>query len=265
LIDREYPTEFLDFVDGLYAADSFEDAFKTFESHILKLGFDGVLYTYIPRILLDSNLSEKPVYEVSTDYCPGYLNHYAEARFDQIDPMIRAVNEGVSEPIDWWGDICAAYMEQQPASKAVLATASDYGIKHGLTLPLMSESRGAAGASFISEEHRGFGTLLDERQKHVERCTRLFHNMVISDACYIGNFAKPLIKSLSDTERKLVIGLAEGKTSKEISQELNKSNKYLEQVMISVRKKLSNDADSSVINRNQLLYYAGLLNILEHN
>lgn len=265
MINHEYPSDFLDFVDGLYSADSFESAFAIFESHVLKLGFEGVLYTYIPRILLDSDLSEKPVYSVSTDYCPAYLSHYTEARFDQLDPLIRAVNDGVSEPIDWWGEVCADYIEQKPASRSVLATAFDYGIKHGLTLPLMSGARGAAGASFISEENHGFDTLVGERLKQLKLSTRLFHSMVLSDACYMGNFAKPLLQSLSDTERKFVIGLAQGKSTKALSQQLNRSNKYLEQVMISVRKKLSGDVDqkSEVITRNQLLYYAGLLSILD--
>jgi len=265
LIDREYPKEFLDFVNGLYSADSFESAFAVFESHVLKLGFGGVLYTYIPRVLLDSNLSEKPVYSVSTDYCPGYLSHYTEARFDQLDPLISAVNDGVTTPIDWWGDICSSYIDQNPASRPVLTTASDYGIRHGLTLPLMSGARGAAGASFISEENRGFDTLVGERLQQLKLCTRLFHSMVLSDACYMGNFAKPLLQSLSNTERSFVIGLAQGKSTKELSQQLNRSNKYLEQVMMSVRKKLSGDVEqkSDVISRNQLLYYAGLLSLLD--
>ena len=265
VIDQNYPVEFLDFVEGLYSADTFDAAFSVFEAHVLKLGFDGVLYTYIPQILLDSNFSKKPVYEVSIDYCPGFLNHYVEARFDKLDPLIRAVDDGVSVPINWWGDICADYMDQVPASESVLATASHYGIRNGLTLPLMSGARGIAGASFISHERIGFDKLLDERIKHLILSTKLFHSMVVSEAGYAANFAQPLLQSLSETERKFVIGLAHGKTTKELSAQLNRSNKYLEQVMISTRKKLSGNPErkDEIISRNQLLYYAGLLNILE--
>lgn len=265
LIDQNYPVEFLEFVEGLYAADTFDAAFSVFEAHVLKLGFDGVLYSYIPQIMLDCSLSKKPVYQVSTDYCPDFLDHYTEARFDKVDPLIMAVDDGVSAPIDWWGDICAAYMAREPTSESVLATASHYGIRNGLTLPLMSGARGIAGASFISYERTGFDKLLEERIKHLTLSTKLFHSMVVSEANYAANFAQPLLQSLSETERKFVIGLADGKTTQELSDQLNRSKKYLEQVMISTRKKLSGNPDQKdqVISRNQLLYYAGLLNILE--
>ena len=264
-MSQSYPGSFLDFVAGLYAAESFENAFKLFEEHVQVLGFEGVLYTYIPRIMLDSNLPVTPVFAVSNDYCPAYLDHYTEARFDQLDPMIRAVSDGVMTPIDWWGDICADYISRDPASRSVLATAEHYGIRNGVTLPLMSGARGIAGASFISYEQQGFDVLLEERVRQLKLSARIFHSMVVSDSGHAGHFAKPLLQSLSETEKQFVFGLARGQTVKELSVDLRRSTKYLEQVMISVRKKLSDNSGQGnrIINRNQLLYYAGLLNILE--
>ena len=259
-------TDLGDYAQSLYRVDNFEEAFGLFEKEVLKLGFAGVLYTYIPQVLIDSHFSVNPVYEVSRDYCPDYLEHYTSERFDKNDPLIKAVASGVSEPIDWWGDICQEYMGESAESKEVIATSRHYGITNAVTLPLMAGQGGISGASFISDETRLFPELLDKQLDSLTVCTNLFHSMVRSNACYTGRFAKPLLASLSDTEKRFLIGLALGKTPGQIAVELNTSDKYLEQVMIKIRQKLSGvkNNESPVINRNQVMYYAGLLNILEH-
>ena len=52
----------------------------------------------------------------------------------------------------------------------------------------------------------------------------------------------------------------------QIAADMKKSEGYLEQVLLKIRRKLSGVGkhEPPKINRNQLLYYAGLLNILEH-
>jgi len=117
-------SDFQLFVSNLYEANDFEQAFNVFESQVLKLGFDGVLYTYIAD------------------------------------------------------------------SAEVINTAKDYGINNGVTLPLLSGQSGIAGASIISEETKAFSKLLDSRIEILTLCTRLFHNMVLSNAPYKAEFSK---------------------------------------------------------------------------
>lgn len=257
-------TDLGEYVTQLYNAHSFDEAFNIFHNQVLKLGFEGVLYTYIPQVLLNSNFTRAPVYQVSSTYSPAYIKHYAEARFDKHDPLIKAVMDGVTEPVDWWGDINKHYMNNK-ASQEVIATSSCYGISNGITLPLMSEVRGIAGASFISSESRFFCMLKDERLDTLKLCTRLFHKFIVSDAVYVGHFLKPLLDSLSKTEREFLFGLTQGKQPSEISYELNKSEKYLEQLMLKLRRKFSgvSGEDSPTLNRNQILYYAGLSGLIE--
>jgi len=258
-------SDFHGFVSNLYEAQNFEQAFKHFESEILNLGFDGVLYTYIPRLLINNRFQVNPVYHVSQDYSPQYMNHYTEARFDRTDPLVKAVDDGVSEPISWQGDVCRSYMTADSNSAEVIETARDYGIHNGITLPLLSGNTGIAGASVISEETTAFNKLMESRIETLQLYTRLFHNLVLSNAPFKSEFVKPLLGSLSNTEMQLLIGLAKGQSPAQIAYELGKSEGYLEQVMIKLRRKFSGvDTDESpLINRNQLLYYAGLLNILD--
>jgi len=254
-----------DYVQALYQVDGFESAFSVLENATDKLGFGGVLYTYIPKVLIDSNFTTNPVYKVSSEYSPAYLEHYTAARFDRHDPLIKAVNKGVTAPISWWGDICTSFTSNDKASKEVIATSKDYGISNGVTLPLMCGQRGISGASFITDENQKFEQLLEDKIDSLTLYTKLFHSMVTSNAVFMGQFIKPLLASLSDTEKKYLVGLASGKSPTQIAAELNRTEKYLEQVMLRIRRKLSGvgSEDTPVINRNQLLYYAGLLNILE--
>lgn len=255
-----------DFVEALYQTENFEQAFRVYEKHVLKLGFEGVLYTYIPRILLDSNFGREPIYKVSQNYSPAYIKHYFDARFDRNDPLIRAVKNGTTEPIDWRGELCKSYMNEEKTSQAVIETARDYGIVNGLTLPLMSGEQGIAGASFISRDAQYYyNKHKNENLEQLKLCTKLFHDMVISHTYHMNHFIQISFKSLSETEKQLLQKLAQGKSAARISFELSKSEKYLEKVMLRIRQKLSGVStdDAPKINRNQVMYYAGLLNLLK--
>jgi len=252
-----------DYVESLYQTENFEDAFEIFNKEVKSLGFEAVLYTFIPKIMVDQSL--KPVYAVSGDYCPEYINHYNSARYDLTDPLIEAVVNGESQPIDWWGGVLEKYANTKN-SREVINTAKSYGIKNGLTIPLMSGDKGISGASFISSETRSsFLKLLQTNQQHLKLRTEIFHNMVVSNSQFTGEFIRPILESLSDTEKSLLAQLAKGKNNRQIACDLNRSEKYLEQVMLKIRRKLSgvNQNDAPTVNRNQVLYYAGLLNMLE--
>ncbi len=254
-----------EYVESLYQAENFEQAFAIFEKHVFKLGFEGALYTYIPRPLLDSNFFCEPIYKVSKDYCPSYLKHYFDARFDRHDPLIKAVKNGTMDPIDWWGEISKSYMNENKDSEEVIATSRHYGIANGITLPLMSEERGISGASFISSDRQLYGELKKENLNKLKLCTKLFHDMVISNVSHLSHFVKPALSSLSNTEKRLLQKLAQGKPISKIADELCKSERYLEKVMYRTRQKLSGISADEIpkINRNRVLYYAGLLNLLD--
>lgn len=259
--------DFTDYVASLYACSTFSDAFKLFEAQASKLCFDGVLYTFIPRVIMDSRFSFMPVYEVSENYVPDYLSHYAEARYDRVDPLIKCVESGVEQPISWWGPTCRSFMDECSASYEVIATARDYGVNNGVTVPLLSGPKGVAGASFISREDKHFDLLLSENLPMLQLCSKLFHGFVTTDEKIPNHFARPLLAGLSKTELQLLRGLAHGQSMAAIATDINRGVKYMDQVMLNLRRKMSGVGreESPTINRNQLLYYAGLLNVLEHS
>ena len=253
-----------DYAEALYSANDLDAAFATLEKEVVGLGFDCVLYTYIPSTLVNSSLSAKPLIQVSTDYSPDYRAHYEDARFDRDDPLIKAVMDGVSKPIDWWGEVCGSYMQKDPKSYEVMTVSRDYGMNNGVTLPLLCEQQGIAGASFISEEKSCYEVLLRERLPQLQAITQMYHNLVLANSGYFGNFIRPVFASLNNMEVHYLAGLAAGKSQSELAAELHRSEKYLEQVMLKIRRKVSGVGpfDKPAMNRNQLLYYAGLVNII---
>jgi len=255
-----------EYAAALYGADDFNSAFGVLEKEVYRLGFEGVLYTYIPGALIQSKLAAKPLYKVSSDYSPKYLSHYENARFDRHDPLISAVMDGVKQPIDWKGDVCEIYMQNDYRSREVIEVAQGYGISNGVTLPLLSGQQGIAGASFITSEKGGFITLLQERLPQLQMATSMYNNLVLANNGYLGNFIRPVFASLNNLEVRFLAGLAAGKSQSAMASELCRSEKYLEQVMLKMRRKVSGVGpfDRPTINRNQLLYYAGLVNIINH-
>lgn len=254
-----------DFAESLLGANDIQAAFNIMSAEANRLGFEAALYTYIPKIIVDTENALMPVFQVSDNFSQGYLSHYEEARFDKNDPLIKAVNDGISDPIEWWGDLCKSYMAADTKSQEVMEVSRDYGINNGVTLPLHSSQQALAGASFIVGEKSGFNSLLNERLPQLHLVASLYSNLVLANAGYIGKFITPVFASLNSLEIQLLAGLAQGKNPKDIARELSRSSKYLEQVMSRIRRKVSgvSEFEKPTINRNQLMYYAGLANIIE--
>lgn len=258
--------ELIEYAESLKCAQNLDVAFGLFEQQAHRLGFDGVLYTYIPNVIVNAEVAASPLYQVSHHYSPKYLKHYEEARFDRDDPLINAVIDGCSRPIDWAGDICESYMQRETKSREVMNVARDYGIQNGVTIPLMSGQQGISGASFITSERGGFSTLLEERVDELKDVTSLYSDLVLANTGYFSDFVKPIFSNLNRLELQLLAGLALGKCPAAMASELSRSEKYLEQVMLKIRRKVSGVGphDRPTINRNQLMYYAGLVNIISY-
>lgn len=255
-----------EYAEALYSADDFDVASKLLEQEVQRMGFDAVLYTYIPNALAQTEHSAKPHYQVSSQFAPSYLAHYEDARFDRSDPLIKAVTDGIKQPINWTGDICESYMQSDNKSREVIEVAREYGIRNGVTIPLLSGQQGLAGASVINGDKGGFTILLDEKLPELQIVINMYHNLVMANSGYLNNFIKPAFACLNSLEIRYLAGLASGKSQAVMAAELCRSEKYLEQVMLRMRRKISgvDVLEKPVINRNQLLYYAGLANIIKH-
>jgi hypothetical protein len=108
--------------------------------------------------------------------------------------------------------------------------------------------------------------LLQDRLPQLQLVTNMYSNLMLANAGYTSKFITPLFESLNSLEIKFLAGLADGKSQADMAKTLCRSEKYLEQVMLKIRRKVSgvSQFDKPTINRNQLMYYAGLANLIEY-
>ena len=255
-----------DFLEQLYRARRFDEAFAAFDRQVTSLGFEGVLYTFIPQLAIDFRFPQRPVYAVSGGYDPDYLDHYAQARFDRDDPIVKAVANGRMQPLDWWLEVDKGQMATR--EKAVIVTArEDYRLINGLTLPMLCDTRGVAGVSVVSSETGAlYDQLKAERMRSLRISSIAFHGFVMSNSALVKPFLQPLLASLNPTERRLLARMAAGRSVQQIATDMNSSVRYLDKVLRHAREKFSGVTaeHGSKVNRNQLLYYLGLMNLLDH-
>lgn len=253
-----------DYIDALMKADSFKSAFDAFQVEVIRLGFDGALYGIIPEAILQSKFRVKPVYEVTSDYAPSYLSHYWEAEFYKHDPLIEALQAGVTQTLDWDDALCKKFIMRDISSQEVINEARVHGIRHGLTIPLMADARGVAAATIISRDRLSFPKLKQAVLADLEVRTSLFHNRVMASPNYTDVFAEPLLSMFNTKQLGYVLGMASGLSTEDIAWSLGTSVGYLEQSMLKLRRKLSgvSEFEPATINRNQVMYAAGMLNLL---
>lgn len=254
-----------DYVEALFKADSFQAAFDVYQQEVVSLGFDGVLYSIMPTAIIQTAFEIQPVFEVSSGFDTRFLAHYWDARFYKHDPLIQALQEGVQQTMDWDSDVCAGFITRNAASQEVMAVARTYGLANGLTVPLMNDERGLAAATVVSRESTGFASLKHSALSELEMRTSLFHNLVMARPAYTNIFSRSLLDSLNTKQLGYVLGLASGLSTEDIAFSLGTSVGYLEQSMLKLRRKVSGvgDFEPATINRNQIMYTAGLMNLLQ--
>lgn len=260
-------TDLNDYVELLYQTENFEQAFTVLERCAHESGMDGVFYIYIPRFPLDSGSARKPAFNVSHNLSPACITDLFDNGFDQPEwPDSSQLNTPVNstmELIEWRKKSCKNC--QQKKSHAISQSTVSNSIASGITIQLMSGEKGIAIAGFVRCHSQIDGKNKKQVFDKLVLCAKLFHSMILSSLRHIGHFLRPVLNGFNDTEKYFLQKLAQGKSMTQISHELGKSEKYLDRVMLRIRQKLSGvRADESPkINRNQVLYYAGLLNLFD--
>lgn len=254
-----------EFAYKLCYTTSFDEAFSLFQQHMQQLGFDHMLYTFIPRISLDNPNKHQPKLMVSESY-KQYLNYYQEANLAQNDYTIKLIDQGSKRPLDWWEDIRNKLLT--PAEKEVVEVARhDYHMKNGLTIPTLVGEKGIAGASLISmDDDRFFQTLKEESMTLALTSTALFHNHTMANSFEFSPFIQPLIDNLNETEKKIVNCLPKGLPVNHIAADVGRSTGYTEKVIRNLRIKMGGETPEHKprISTRLLTYYIGLMNLSEY-
>ena len=245
------------FLRQLYATTTFDGAFDVYDQQAQDLGFEGMTYAFAPKLYLDANMPVMPILKISNSRSPAFIKHYIDAGFEKDDFTIQAIIQGRKNRLDWWEEDKKNILSK-PQRKIIITAKEDYKIHNGITIPTMNNSRGSAGSSVISSEKNGcYQKLVTENFQTLETCAQVFHEHVMSNSHMLLYFLSPILDQLTKTERQLLPFLTSGKPMKSISLSSTNSQKYAEKLVSRIRKKFGN------INKGQLIYYIGLLQILD--
>jgi hypothetical protein len=255
-----------DLLESLLLAEDFHTAFAIFQEDILASGVDGVLYTYIPQPFLDNRLSSKPIYHMSDGFSVDHLIRFARerhARQGLLTGELSELGEETVDCVDWLAGIWETSETQYTSLQECIDVPLD-AVKHSVTVTLMSDGRGVAGANFTYDS-RKLHDQLDDHLNALKLKAKMFHCLVLSNSGFMSEFVKPWAESFNPIHLNYIRGLIEGKKTFAIAYEMGTSQGYMEQILVRLRRKLSGvgNSESPTISRNQILYYAGLLNLLE--
>ena len=240
-------------MEELDQADELQSMFTALENAACRLGFDGVLYSYVPSVVSESLEKYSPVFIKTDSYDNAYIQHYMEAGFAEHDFTVKRISAGVLQPINWWQEV-----ENKTLSckeKHIIDVARhDYHLCHGATIPTLYNIDGAAGISVISlDRSQSFTTLYQNNLKSLRTIGRHFSDRVLLSAKYRGGFYLPFLQKLSATQQQVLKGLALGQHLKKIAADLNISYRYACNVVDQLREKFGH------VSRERMMYMAGLM------
>jgi len=244
------------FVQRLYDSKTLNDKFSTLESEVLASGFDGVVYTFIPK-LSRLTASLKPVFLFSEKHA-DLLEYYQKHDYSRHDFTIRLVEEGKMDIIDWWAEAEKIILSKKEKEVALMEK-EYFGITKGITFPTLSSDIGIAGVSIISLKKEYINKEIDPALlQHLKTYCRMYHDhtMIHQDARY--EFILPILDSLTPKKKLVLKHLISGQPMKNITKEADITTRYAEKLLVELRKNFGD------ISKNELIYYLGLLNINEY-
>jgi len=244
------------FIQRLYDSNTLDKKFSELEHEVTLAGFDGVLYTFIPKL---SRLSKslQPVFQFSKTYSE-IVENYQKQNFARNDFTIRLVEKGKLSIIDWWVEAKKISLNKEEKN-VIKITKEKFGISKGITFPTLSNDMGIAGVSIINFKPEYANKKIDsEILEHLKTCCRIYHDhtLIHQDARY--EFILPILETLTPKKKSVLKHLISGQPMKSITKESNITTRYAEKLLVELRK------DFGDISKNELIYYLGLLNITEY-
>lgn len=245
------------YLADLDSAETAENEFLVTSDYICRLGFDGLLYSYIPSLVIDKGLEIQPVFNASEAYTNKFLDHYQQAGFSEHDFTLKRICSGFEETMDWWNEEeCKAISNDE---RAVIEVAKeDHGIANGVSFATMINSTGVAGVSMVSESKRPQFKLLNQDSFHTARViVQTYNNRTLASIDGRKIYTLSILEKLNQTDKKVLRYIVEHKTMSRVEDVTGVSVNYANRVLERLKAKLGCQS------KQELTYYCGLLGILD--
>lgn len=179
----------------------------------LELGFKHFFH----GMRMAASLAETSDFSLN-GYPKAWLDHYSTRKYHRIDPLVDHCSRKIV-PVAWDGRFFV-----KPSAARLYEEGKEFGITRGVTIPLHSPGVEVAMLTLIfHEQHENIGHAGDDRLSMLGK-GQLF-------ACHLHEAIKKMalvqkhaglgIRPLTEREKQCLLWAAEGKTSWEISQILN--------------------------------------------
>jgi len=239
--------------EKLYDADNIEQKFQVLENITINAGFDAVLYTFMPKLMLLTE-SIKPVFQYSEKYRP-IVENYLEHDFRHQDFTIRLAESGYMDIIDWWKVAGTIKLTNEEKNFNHIIK-EKFGVTKGISFPALSSDVGIAGASII-QLNREVKPVDEKLLQYLKKCFKIYHHHMIVHQDDRYRFILPLLESLTPRKKAVIRHLISGQPMKNIVEQ-GISERYGEKLLSELRKSFGS------ISKNELIYLLGLLNISEY-
>lgn len=249
----------VDFIGELFFSEStsFEGHFLVYEKFLLRLGYDGGTYTFLPQLQFEAMKDLPTIFQSTSAYPTGFIKQYTDERLDQSDFTMRKILEGDMAPMDWREYELTGLLSKEEVAVIKLAREA-YGINNALSIPIMHEEHGGAGASVISyKPDDAFKTLKNETLESLVAITKLFHGHIFNLEALTDKFIQPILGKLKPNEVIILKYKASGKLMKNIQAETGLSESYASNMLGDLRKKMGG------LSTDRLMYLLGLLNTFQ--
>ncbi len=240
-----------DFVCQMGSAKNFQECFNVLAQKVEALGFDGVLYTFIPLTIKN----KAPVMLVSENYGSNYLQHYLDNNFSKYDMVI---NHSIERSITYFNWI--DYIHENKVCDEnirVIEEAKKFGLKNGMSFILFSSPHVLAGASLVCKKSDSyFKEVCEANKETAQMLCEIFHNSITAKRYHTKVFIEPIMDNLNYTKLSLLKGLSQGSNIKTIASQLNISEKYAQNLLGKIR------VDLGCSSRDELMFLVGNLPLI---
>jgi DNA-binding CsgD family transcriptional regulator len=225
-----------------------------FEKAIEPMGYRYFAYHMIQcEILFES--PDRQMHGV-TNYPTKWVNHYASNDYVNYDPVVGHVLES-RVPFIWSSAILPDRIP--PQQKRLLDEARDFGIRDGVTIPLISRRGERASVSLIRDDRLRIPEAVLSSYGELHVMCEFFHSHalpIVSEA-YLNGLSNRRRSLLTPREMQSLFWVARGKSAWEIAKILEISSKSVEFYLDTAKKKLN------AVNRTQAAVRAAKLGLLD--
>lgn len=205
--------QFLDDLKQFSKANSIDEITALCRFHAEQLGFDNFIYA----LRIPTQFSEARIIMIK-GYPDEWLTHYFERAFYDNDPVIDYCSKSLI-PIQWHD----LQIEKASLRERVMNEATEFGLKTGISMPVHSP-RGEFGIFSLSVNSRLIAAqeITVQAIPYVQIMASYLHEALCRVIGMANSIEKPL---LTDREKECLRLTADGKTSWEIGQLLNLSER----------------------------------------